>query len=86
MSKTLKTKNLLLFSIIDPDQLRRVIHLEDAKRVVSASCCWVPGAPVGKTAPTKTFGLSAGMEQCCLDSAWGMGFRTMAPRGASGLR
>ena len=33
--------------------------------------------PIGKTAPTRTPGSSAGTELCCPVSAWGMAFKTV---------
>ena len=41
------------------------------------SSCWGQDAPIGKTAPTRTPGSSAGTELCCPVSAWGMAFKTV---------
>ena len=44
---------------------------------VLTSPCWGQDAPIGKTAPTRTPGSSAGTELCCPVSAWGMAFKTV---------
>ena len=44
---------------------------------VITSSCWGQDAPIGKTAPTRTPGSSAGTELCCPVSAWGMAFKTV---------